>query len=56
MAIKGNTHVAHSSICASIGDIVSETRQTYQGPLVFGEDLMTFDIGKGGVAVYREAP
>jgi ribonuclease Z len=40
----------------SIGEIVNETRQTYQGPLVVGEDLMTFDVGRGGVAVYREAP
>ena len=27
------------------GDIVAETRQTYRGPLVLGEDLMTFSIG-----------
>jgi ribonuclease Z len=37
----------------SLADIVAETRQTYQGPLVVGEDLMTFSIGAGGVAVYR---
>jgi ribonuclease Z len=29
----------------SIDDIVAETRQTYGGPLVVGEDLMTFEIG-----------
>ena len=33
-----------------------ETRQSYQGPLTVGTDLMTFDIGAGGVAVYRAAP
>ena len=27
-------------------DIVAETRETYDGPLVVGEDLMTFDIGE----------
>ena len=34
-------------------DIVSQTRETYQGPLVVGEDLMAFEIGAEGVAVYR---
>ena len=29
----------------SLADIVAETRQTYRGPLVVGEDLMTFSIG-----------
>src|ERR1051325_156722 len=28
----------------TIDDIVAETRQTYDGPLVVGEDLMAFDI------------
>jgi ribonuclease Z len=37
----------------SLSDIVTETRQTYAGPLVVGEDLMTFGIGADGVAVYR---
>jgi ribonuclease Z len=27
-----------------IDDIIAETRQTYGGPLIVGEDLMTFDI------------
>lgn len=36
----------------SLSDIVAETRQTYDGPLVVGEDLMTFDIGPAGVATY----
>jgi len=30
----------------TIDDIVAETRQTYDGPLVVGEDLMAFDIGE----------
>jgi ribonuclease Z len=38
-----------------LADIVSETRQTYQGPLAIGEDLMTFDIGANGIAIYRAA-
>jgi ribonuclease Z len=29
----------------TIDDIVAETRETYSGPLVVGEDLMAFDIG-----------
>jgi ribonuclease Z len=38
----------------SLADLVAEARQTYQGPLVVGEDLMTFDIAPGGgVAIYR---
>jgi ribonuclease Z len=40
----------------TVPDIAAETRQTYKGPLVIGEDLMTFDIGDGEVAVYRSAP
>jgi ribonuclease Z len=30
----------------TIDDVVAETRQTYDGPLVVGEDLMKFDIGE----------
>jgi len=40
----------------SVEQIVAETRQTYKGPLVVGEDLMTFDIGEGGVSVARAGP
>ena len=34
-------------------EIVAQTRETYKGPLVVGEDLMAFEIGADGVAVYR---
>jgi ribonuclease Z len=37
----------------STQDIVEQTRQTYGGPLVVGEDLMAFEIGAEGVAIYR---
>ncbi|RXH26287.1 ribonuclease Z [Bradyrhizobium nanningense] len=30
----------------SIGDLISATRETYSGPLVVGEDLLSFEIGK----------
>lgn len=36
----------------SLSDIVAETRETYGGPLVVGEDLMTFDITRDGIATY----
>ena len=36
----------------SLSDIVAETRQTYGGPLMIGEDMMTFDVGRDGVASY----
>ena len=39
----------------SIAEIVAETRQTYGGPLVVGEDLMTFEIGDA-VSVRRFQP
>jgi ribonuclease Z len=29
----------------TLDDVVAETRQTYRGPLVVGEDLMSFEIG-----------
>ena len=41
----------------SLADIVAEARQTYQGPLVVGDDLRTFDIAPGGgIAIYRGSP
>ena len=39
----------------TIEDIVAETRETYDGPLAVGEDLMTFDIGET-VTVRRRMP
>ena len=48
--------VASKKISApTIDDIVAETRQTYGGPLVVGEDLMAFDIGET-VTVRRLRP
>lgn len=32
-------------------DLVAQTRETYDGPLVVGEDLMTFKVGRTGVEV-----
>jgi ribonuclease Z len=34
-------------------ELVAETRKTYDGPLVVGEDLMTLVIGKTGVEIVR---
>ncbi|HEX7787848.1 MAG TPA: MBL fold metallo-hydrolase [Methylomirabilota bacterium] len=34
-------------------ELVAQTRATYDGPLVVGEDLMAFDVGKMGVEVIR---
>jgi ribonuclease Z len=39
----------------NIDDILAETRQTYSGPLVAGEDLMAFEIGET-VTVRRHQP
>jgi ribonuclease Z len=39
----------------TIDDMVTETRETYGGPLVVGEDLMAFDIGET-VSVSRATP
>jgi ribonuclease Z len=36
-------------------EVVTETRQTYDGPLEVGEDLMSFEIGDE-VTVRRFAP
>jgi ribonuclease Z len=38
---------------ATIAELVEETRQTYDGPLAVGEDLMAFEIGSS-VAVHRQ--
>ncbi len=35
--------------------IEAETRRAYDGPLVFGEDLMRFTVTAEGVAVDRAA-
>jgi ribonuclease Z len=29
----------------TLADVVAETRQTYDGPLEVGDDLMSFEIG-----------
>jgi ribonuclease Z len=55
------THIVQlGSNCVSpptIDEIVAETRQTYDGPLVVGEDLMAFDIGETvSVRRYESAP
>jgi ribonuclease Z len=34
-------------------ELVSATRETYKGPLILGDDLMSFEVGDGDVAVYR---
>jgi len=39
---------------ATLDDLIAETRRTYDGPLVVGEDLMQFDIGEA-VTVKRIA-
>lgn len=36
-------------------DLIAEARRNYTGPLVLGEDLMSFDIGPGGVMVGEPA-
>jgi len=38
----------------TLDEVVSQTRQTYSGPLAVGEDLMSFDITDAGVAVSRK--
>ena len=38
----------------TIDEIIAETRQTYSGPLVVGEDLMSFEIGDRVIARQRE--
>ena len=37
-------------------ELLAQTRETYDGPVVVGEDLMTFDIGKDGVAIRHRMP
>jgi hypothetical protein len=39
----------------TLDDIVAETRETYDGPLIVGEDLMAFEIGEA-VSVRRLQP
>lgn len=39
----------------TIDDVIAETHQTYIGPLVVGEDLMSFEIGET-VTVRRYKP
>ena len=39
----------------TLDEVVAETRQTYSGPLVVGEDLMSFEIGDT-VVVQRHKP
>jgi ribonuclease Z len=41
---------------ASIDDVISQTRQTYDGPLVAGQDLMSFEIGNQGGCRFQAGP
>jgi ribonuclease Z len=46
--------LAHPGVSAvTTEELVAQTRATYDGPLVVGEDLMTFKVGKTGVQVVR---
>lgn len=36
-------------------ELVARTRETYSGPLVVGEDLMTIEVGKG-IGIYQTKP
>jgi len=36
-------------------EIIAQTRETYSGPLVVGEDLMAFELGADSVIVHRPA-
>ncbi|WP_244306466.1 MBL fold metallo-hydrolase [Paraburkholderia lacunae] len=49
LSVIGTPAVPH----VTTDDIVSQTRETYKGALVVGEDLMAFDIGTEGIAVFR---
>jgi ribonuclease Z len=42
-------------LASEIDEIVNETRQTYDGPLQVGEDLMSFEIGEN-ITVRRLSP
>jgi ribonuclease Z len=42
IVLLGSEHIRPPTIA----DIVAETRQTYSGPLVVGEDLAVFEIGE----------
>jgi ribonuclease Z len=39
----------------TVDELIAQTRETYDGPLQVGEDLMSFDITKDGVVVHRPA-
>jgi ribonuclease Z len=41
------------SPAVTVDELVALTRATYDGPLVVGEDLMVFNVGKAGVEVVR---
>lgn len=40
----------------TVAELLAETRETYDGPLVAGEDLMAFEIGRETVTVKRLMP
>ena len=51
VVLLGSEHIPPPTI----DDIVAETRRSYSGPLVVGEDLMAFEIGET-VSVHRLQP
>ena len=50
LALLGSDKIAPPTL----DDLIAETRQTYDGPVEVGEDLMAFDIGEA-VTVRRFA-
>jgi len=52
LVLFGSEHVAPPTI----DEIVAETRETYRGPLVVGEDLMAFEIAEAVTVRRWQAP
>jgi ribonuclease Z len=48
LALLGSTQIPPPTV----DDLIEETRQTYDGPLQVGEDLMSFEIGST-VTIHR---
>jgi len=51
LVLLGSDHIAPPTF----DHLLAETRQAYDGPLVVGEDLMTFEIGETVTVCRREA-
>lgn len=53
LAVRSHIVLPSTSLPDASGEIIRQTRATCSGPLVVGEDMMRFHVGKQGVSIEK---